>query len=316
MRYSCADGDSRPPLPPGRGAPLNPTNRFERIAVELEMPRTRSGRTQLLRDTSRSLITRNDSPDVGFAGQPSTPTAAANMAVSIATRGLPTSTLASPPGWTSRRILVKEAAPEILRKELLVSTLAAADAGHERRHGCLSADRTPAPDHAPLPGVLAEFRNPVGIVTKNHLVTRDIDHLTEPWRHIAPRRSYLRHHARSRRGAAAGTARLAPAGRLKAIRELAQAGVPIGVMVAPVIPASPITRCRPSWRPRPRRGRTSPATMLRLPSREGPLRGLAEPALPGRKEKVLDRIRGVRGGKLNDSRFGSRMRARASSRTK
>ena len=84
--------------------------------------------------------------------------------------------------------------------------------------------------------MLAEFRNPVGIITKNHLVTRDIDYLSELVRWNAVR-VFI-----SVTSLDAGLARILeprasmPAMRLRAIRELADAGIPVGASLAPVIP--------------------------------------------------------------------------------
>jgi DNA repair photolyase len=158
--------------------------------------------------------------------------------------------------------------------------------------------------------VLAELRNPVAIVTKNHLVTRDIDLLKElaRWNACAVfvsvttlRKDIVR--VMEPRASS-------PEKRLQAIRELADAGIPAGVMVAPVIPGltdheipSIIDAAAAAG------ARQAGYVVLRLPHA---LAGLFETWLedhfPGRKEKVLNRIRAVRGGKLNDPRFGSRMR--------
>jgi DNA repair photolyase len=100
-----------------------------------------------------------------------------------------------------------------------------------------------------------------------------------------------------------------PEKRLATIRELAEAGIPAGVLVAPVIPAltdheipAIIDAARAAG------ARQAGYVVLRLPHA---LTDLFETWLgqhfPGRKEKVLNRIRAVRGGKLNDPRFGSRM---------
>ena len=158
--------------------------------------------------------------------------------------------------------------------------------------------------------VLAEFRNPVAVITKNELVTRDIDHLSELAAHQAvavfvsvttldpdvarrmePRASH-------------------PRDRLKAIERLAAAGIPTGVMVAPVVPAITDHEIPKILEAAAAAGASAAGyVMMRLP---GAVAGLFEAWLeehfPDRKEKVLNRVRDLRGGKLNDPRFGSRMR--------
>src|SRR5207237_5503659 len=86
-------------------------------------------------------------------------------------------------------------------------------------------------------GVLAEFRNPVCIITKNHLVTRDVDHLADLASHqaVSVNVSVTTLDANLARTMEPRTS--SPELRLKAIETLAKAGVPVGVMVAPVVPA-------------------------------------------------------------------------------
>jgi len=208
------------------------------------------------------------------------------------------------------KIMVKENAPELLRRELSSpkwkpQTLALSGVTDcyqpiERRlqltRRCLA--------------VLAEFRNPVGNTTKNYLVTRDLDLLGE----LAAHRAVMVHlsinsldgeMARKLERRAAS-----PKMRLAAVEALAKAGVPVGVLVAPVIPAlndhempavlAAAKAAGAGW---------AYTEILRLPLTVAPIfEEWLERNVPGKKEKVLNRIRAMRGGKLNDSRFGSRMR--------
>jgi DNA repair photolyase len=158
--------------------------------------------------------------------------------------------------------------------------------------------------------VLAEFRNPVVIVTKNHLVTRDLDLLRELARYEAAA-VFL-----SITTLDGGLSKImeprtsVPMRRLAAIEALAQAGVPAGVMVAPVIPGltdqaipSIIAEAAGAG------ARFAGYVLLRLPHG---VRSLFEQwvtqHLPERKDKILNRIRALRGGRLNDPQFVSRMR--------
>lgn len=296
----------------GRGAGLNPTNRFETISVERdpEVPGPERIETELLRDTSRSLITRNDSPDVGFEVSINPYRGCEHGCVYCYARPFHEYLGFSAGLDFESKILVKEDAPEILRRELASpkwqpQTLALsgvtdpyqpAERKLEITRRCLE--------------VLAEFRNPVGIITKNELVTRDVDHLGalaehgavgvnlsittldgELARKMEPRASH-------------------PRDRLKAVERLAAAGVPVGVMVAPVVPAitdhempkimEAAANAGASW---------AGYVVLRLP---GAVEGLFQDWLarhfPDRKEKVLNRLRDLRGGRLYDPRFGSRMK--------
>ena len=158
--------------------------------------------------------------------------------------------------------------------------------------------------------VLAEFRQAVAIITKNRLVTRDIDLLGELAKHNAAGVS-----CRSRRSTTDLVGRLEPrttrpAGRLKAIAALAEAGIPVGVMVAPIIPG--LTEhempaiLKAAAQAGARNARATRSFACRWRSRRL-FQDWLEQHFPGKKEKVLDRIRAVRDGRLNDSRFGVRM---------
>lgn len=298
--------------PRGRGAALNPTNRFETIAVERdpEVQGPESIETELLRDTSRSVIAYNDSPDVGFDASINPYRGCEHGCIYCYARPFHEYLGFSAGLDFESKILVKEDAPELLRKELSSrkwkpQTLALSGVTDpyqpvERKlevtRRCLE--------------VLAEFRNPVGIITKNELVTRDIDYLSvlaehdavavnlsittldpEVARRMEPRASH-------------------PRERLKAVERLAAAGIPVGVMVAPVVPAitdhempkilEAVASAGAKW---------AGYVVLRLP---GAVSGLFEEWLerhfPDRKEKVLNRLRDLRGGQLYDPRFGKRMK--------
>jgi len=157
--------------------------------------------------------------------------------------------------------------------------------------------------------VLAEFRNPVAIVTKNHLVTRDADVLGELARHnaaavfisVTTLDTELRKVMEPRTSP--------PAGRLAAVETLSRAGIPVGVLVAPVIPGLTDHEMPSIIAAAVHAGaQFAGHVVLRLPYAVAPLfEQWLTRHFPARKEKVLNRIRAIRGGKLNDPRFGSRM---------
>jgi len=208
------------------------------------------------------------------------------------------------------KVLVKEDAPGLLRKQLssprwepkVLSMSGVTDCYQpvERKfgitRGCLE--------------VLAEFRNPVVVVTKNHLVTRDIDLLLELAGHraAAVAVSLTTLDDDLRRVMEPRTSR--PVRRLAAIRKLAEAGIPVGVMTAPVIPGLNDHELPNLLSAAADAGASFAGYVpVRLP---GAVASLFEDWLgrhfPDRKEKVLNRIRSMRGGKLNDPEFGSRMK--------
>lgn len=157
--------------------------------------------------------------------------------------------------------------------------------------------------------VLARHRHPVGIITKNALVTRDVDLLAE----LAERDLVaVRLSITSLRDEVTGameprTSRAS--GRLKAVEKLAEAGVPVGVMVAPIIPGLTDDEMPAILRAAADAGATHASyTVVRLPGAVEPLFSeWIERAFPERAAKVLGRIRELRGGALDDRRFGKRM---------
>lgn len=158
--------------------------------------------------------------------------------------------------------------------------------------------------------MFAEFRNPVAVVTKNHLVTRDIDLLSELVRHDAAMVaiSLTTLDDDLRRVMEPRTSR--PARRLAAIEALAQAGIPVGVMIAPIIPGLTDQEMPALLSTAAEAGASFAAyTPVRLPYAVRPLfEDWLERHFPERKEKVLNRIHSMRGGRLNDPRFGTCMR--------
>ena len=316
MGYAYLVRSPRPPVKPlpvrGRGAPGNPANRFDGIDLEREAwtAEDPGPETRLLRDRSRSIIARNRSPDVGFEASINPYRGCEHGCVYCYAR--PTHEYL---GFSAgldfeSRILVKEDAPSLLRAELsspgwepqvlamsgVTDPYQPAERRLEITRGCLE--------------VLAEARNPVSIITKSRLVTRDLDLLSELADHDASRVTVsvtsLDESLRRVLEPRAPT----PERRLDAIRALADASVPVGVLVAPVIPGLTEHELPAILEAAAEAGATHAGwVMLRLPHGVSELfEAWLETHFPWRKDKVLGRIRDVRGGELDDPRFGSRMR--------
>ncbi|HKI06657.1 MAG TPA: PA0069 family radical SAM protein [Thermoanaerobaculia bacterium] len=296
----------------GRGAGINPTNRFETITVERdpEAPDLDRVETELLRDTSRSLITRNDSPDVGFEVSINPYRGCEHGCVYCYARPFHEYLGFSAGLDFESRILVKEEAPEILRKELSSPKWQPQTLAMSGVTDCYQPVERKLEVTRRCLGVLAEFRNPVAVITKNELVTRDIDHLSALAEHgaAAVHLSITTLDADLARKMEPRASH--PRDRLKAVERLAAAGIPVGVMVAPVVPAITDHEIPKILEAAAEAGATSAGyVVLRLP---GAVTGLFEEWLdrhfPDRKEKVLNRLRDLRGGRLYDPRFGSRMK--------
>jgi len=298
----------------GRGAAGNPGNRFEQTSYtvsEWDEPEDPSRGTLFLKDTTRSIITYNDSPDVGFDASINPYRGCEHGCIYCFARPNHEYLGFSAGLDFESRILVKEDAPELLRQELMspkwepqpiaISGVTDAFQPIERRLGltrrCLE--------------VLVEFRNPVVIITKNELVTRDTDLLSALAQHDG---AIVYVSVTTLDGSLAGELEPRashPDRRLTAIEKLAAAGIPTGVLVAPVIPGLTDHEMPAIISAAAEAGaRTAGYVPLRLPYGVAPLfeewLGLHAPL---QKEKILGRIREMRGGKLNDPNFKSRMRA-------
>ncbi len=156
--------------------------------------------------------------------------------------------------------------------------------------------------------VFAEARNPVGIITKNYLVTRDIDLLEELAQYGAVHVT-LSITTMDRDLARVMEPRTSqPNRRFKAIEELADRGISVGVNVAPIIPGLTEHECSRILERARDAGATQAAyTIVRLPHGVKDLFGeWLEQHFPDRKEKVLNRIRDINDGKLYESEFGER----------
>jgi DNA repair photolyase len=303
----------------GRGASWSPANRFEKLHVDLNdldvvdvdfeaEERPRRG-TQYFCDGTKSIITRNNSPDVGFETSLNPYRGCEHGCIYCYAR--PTHEYL---GFSAgldfeSKIMVKTNAPELLRAELesprwqpqtlVMSGVTDPYQPIERKlcitRGCLE--------------VLAKFRNPVAIITKNRLVTRDIDLLEKLVAHNAAAVNISVTSLDSNLQRVLEPRTSSPQARLGAIRQLRSAGIPIGVMVAPIIPGLTdhevpkiLDACANAG------AQFASYTIVRLPWAVAPLfEHWLEEHFPDRKEKVLGRIRDLRANRLNNSQWHTRM---------
>ena len=309
MARKHIDGVDSATVARGRGVPHNPANRFERLWLEpLEGANERTT-TAYMHDATRTIVARNISPDIPFDTSLNPYRGCEHGCVYCYAR--PTHEYL---GFSAgldfeTRILVKTAAPELLRRELeskrwspqVLSLSGVTDPYQpiERRleltRRCLQ--------------VLAEFRNPVAIVTKNELVTRDLDILGR----LAERGAaivYVSVTTLDDELCGAMEPRTSrPARRIRALQQIAAAGIPCGVMVAPVVPGLTDHEMPAILQAAGRAGatRASYAT-LRLPGAVADIfEGWLQSRSAARRRKVMARIRSLRNGRRNDPRFETRM---------
>jgi DNA repair photolyase len=298
----------------GRGAANNPPNRFQSLVLEPDPehdPALDPGpATRFFHDQSASIINYNESPDVGFSASLNPYRGCEHGCVYCYAR--PTHEYL---GFSAgldfeSRILVKERAPELLRRELNSPKWAPQVIALSGVTDCYQPVERKLRLTRRCLEVLAEFRNPAGLVTKNHLVTRDIDLLQELAVHQAAAVFISLTTLENSLAARLEPRASLPGHRLEAVSQLSRAGIPVGILIAPVIPALNDHEIPAILRAAKDAGaQFAGYVLLRLPHG---LPGLFEQWLdsnfPERKQKVLNQIRSAREGKLNDPNFGSRMR--------
>ncbi|HTQ99712.1 MAG TPA: PA0069 family radical SAM protein [Candidatus Acidoferrum sp.] len=313
--------DFTPPVR-GRGALDNPAGRFEHkrheadadafdamLDAELEQE-TRQIPTQVFRDQSRTIVTSNDSPDIGMDLTVNPYRGCEHGCIYCFAR--PTHEyLGMSAGLDfESKLFVKHDAAALLREKLssrnwqphvlFFSGITDPYQPLERKlkitRACLQ--------------VLNEFGNPAALISKNHLVMRDVDVLGEMAARglVSVFLSITTLDSRLARLMEPRASR--PAMRLRAIETLAKAGVPTGVMIGPVLPGLTDHEIPAILEAAADAGAGNAGyTMLRLPYGVKDLfQHWLHEHFPDRAEKVLRRLREMHGGKLYDSAFGHRMR--------
>ena len=305
----------------GRGTGDAPGNRFERLHVEddaetwaelaandpdFEPP---SPKTTFYRDDSQSIISTNTSPDIGFDASLNPYRGCEHGCAYCYARPYHEYLGFNAGIDFESKIMVKENAAILLEKALAHprwKPTSLACSGVTDPYQPIERDRQITRSCLE---VLNRLRHPVGIITKNHVVTRDADLLgslagdraaavylsittldTNLGRVLEPRAS-------------------TPVSRLRAVRTLTEAGIPVGVSVAPIIPGLNDHEIPAILEAAAEHGAISAGyTLVRLPHGvKDVFRHWLEEHRPGEADKILNRIREMRGGSLNAAGFGERM---------
>ena len=297
-----------------RGATLNPFNRFTENGWEFdaEVPPDERGnpKTVFIPDGSASVVSKNNSPDIPFEVSLNPYRGCEHGCVYCYARPTHEFLGYSPGVDFETKILFKKNAAELLRKEMAAKSwvpknlmLSGATDPYQPIERKMKLTRS-------VLEVMVEARNPVVMITKNHLVTRDVDLLAELSKYacitvaisittLDPTLTGVLEPRTSR-----------PARRLQAIRTLADAGIPTGVMVAPMIPGLNDHEMPDILKAAADAGaKFANYTLLRLPySLKEMFSDWLEVHYPMRKTKILNRILMYRDGKLNVSEFGERFK--------
>ena len=296
----------------GRGSSDNPINRFEGHYVDYQPEDRPEYKTRLFRDDTKNLISFNQSPDVPFEAGLNPYRGCEHGCVYCYARPFHEYLGFSSGLDFETKIMVKYDAPKLLRKTFLspkwkpqviaMSGITDVYQPIERKllisRKCLE--------------VFAEFRSPVGIITKNYLITRDIDLLQELSHYNCASIHLSVTTLNKDLGNKMEPRTSSPKRRLKAIEELAKAGIPVGVNIAPIVPGLTdhevpeiLKACRDAG------ALSAGYIILRLPYKVKDLfQTWLEQQFPDRKEKVLNRIRSMRDGNLTNPNFGERMKGK------
>ncbi|MCC6322362.1 MAG: PA0069 family radical SAM protein [Phycisphaerales bacterium] len=302
----------------GRGAQLNPGNRFEDVRLHvlgehldelaIEHPDGRGVPTRVYADKSKTLLNRVDSPDLPFNWTINPYRGCEHGCIYCYAR----------PGHEylgmscgldfETRIMAKLDAPALARAEF-------GKPGWNGEHislsgvtDCYQPIESRLRITRGLLEVCAEFAQPVGIVTKSRLITRDIDLLRELARHQAVGAFISITTLDNRLASAMEPRASAPRERLAAVRQLADAGIPVGVMTAPIIPGLNESEIPAILDAAADAGASGAGyTMLRLPHQIKALfLDWLKREFPDRAGKVESQLRDMRHGDLYRATFFER----------
>jgi DNA repair photolyase len=298
----------------GRGSKVNPPNRFERLHIEVsetepaeELPPVA---TEFYVDSSRSILAKNDSPDIPFNFSINPYRGCEHGCIYCYARPSHEFLGFSAGVDFESKIVVKPDAAELLEEAFrskswtpqVVALSGNTDPYQpiERRleltRRCLE--------------VFLKYRNPVEMITKNHLITRDVDVLRElATQHLVRVRMSITTLDPSLAGVMEPRAST-PSKRLEALDILTQNGIHAGVNAAPIIPGLNDEEIPAILRESAARGAASASYILvRLPGAvESLFVDWLRREFPDRAAKIVNRLKDMHSGRLNDSRFGTRMR--------
>jgi DNA repair photolyase len=289
----------------------NPPNRFQtqHLVWDEEIPETK---TEVYEERAKSIITKNNSPDVGFDHSINPYRGCSHACIYCFARPYHEYL-----GWGAgsdfeTKLVAKVNAPELLYKELMKpswkgDTLAFSftsdpyiplEGKYELTRGCLE--------------VALKFRNPVSVITKSPLILRDLDLLTEFNREAEVGVAFSIPVLDNEISRVIEPGTPSPEARLKALSKLAENGIRTGVAIAPIIPGlndynipEIIKRIADAG------AEFAFINMLRLPGNVAPyFVEKIEAGLPLKSKKILNRVKEMRDGRLNNPNFGERMKGK------
>jgi DNA repair photolyase len=302
----------------GRGARSNATGRFEKDSHEVyddgweSLGQLDAFKTEVFEDTAKSIIARNDSPDISFEGSINPYRGCEHGCIYCYARPSHCYLGHSAGLDFETKLYAKSEAAKLLEREFAKpgykpSTLALG--GNTDPYQPIERERRITRS---ILEVMAKTNHPVGIITKSALVARDID-ILRPMAEKELARVAVSITTLDRRVARAMEPRAAtPSRRLETVQRLADAGIPVTVMVAPIIPGLTDHEIEPILEAAHKAGaRDAGYVLLRLPLEIKALfrEWLAE-EFPGRADRVISLLQSMHGGRDYTPEFGLRQRGK------
>lgn len=300
----------------GRGAQVNTKNKFlkqsfTRENVEgIDEPIPSDPKTELFYETPKKIVNTVKSPDIYSKYSMNPYQGCEHGYIYCYARNAHEYWGFSAGLDFERKIVVKKNAAELLEKQFMNKNWEVSPIMLSGNTDCYQPIERKLKITRSLLEVLLKFRHPVGMITKNSLILRDIDLLSELAKlklvHVMVSITSLREDLRLAMEPRTATAKQ----RLKVIEELNKAGVPTGIMTAPIIPGLNSSEIPALIKAAADNGADCAGyTMVRLNGAIGEIfKDWIHKNFPDAAEKVLNQIAEVHGGQLNDSRYGKRMR--------
>ncbi|MBK8492145.1 MAG: PA0069 family radical SAM protein [Saprospirales bacterium] len=298
----------------GRGAQINPNNPYDKLQTELErdiqdLAEEPAGETEYITVYPKTILNKVTSPDIPADFSMNPYQGCEHGCVYCYARN-------THPYWGysagldfERKILIKQDAPKILEKKLQSPKWKATPIMFSGNTDCYQPAEQKYQLTRQMLEILWKYRHPVGLITKNKLILRDIDILEKMAAHnlvhvaisLTTLEEPLRRLLEPRTSSVLG--------RLDTIEKLSAKGIPVNVMAAPIIPGLNEHEIFSIAEETAKRGaRSIGYTMVRLNGDVGEIfADWIERTYPDRKDKILNKIRSCHDGELNDSRFGKRM---------
>lgn len=308
------------PLAKGRGAQINPDNRFLKIHLETDLEQVehdeeylaerRTHKTEYFSDDAKSILSENNSPDIPFRFSLNPYRGCAHGCAYCYARPSHEYLGLSAGIDFESKIFVKQHAAELLRQQLDKPSWQPQSVMMSGITDCYQPAERQFLITRKCIEVAAEYHQPLSIITKNSLVTRDIDLLSEMAKKNLARVAISVTSLDQSLTRVLEPRSSSPAARLRTVRELSEAGIPVTVMLAPIIPGLNDSEIPAILEAAKEHGAKHAGYILvRLPLTVRPVfLEWLERHFPTKRERIESLIRGTREGQYNQSQFGQRMR--------